>query len=176
MAALRDCPFGTAPRAGELHGGRPASYHSSAQSGARAFSMRPVPEAPEQILQRLRRCSPSGFARKWRHKGLKRLNPRLEMVWPENSGPQHLVQERDGAFASLPKTIKSTTDANAEFGCGNGFESARLPVRPERRRRASSRPRRTWHRRMRAPERGGKFSWLQSLEKPQNGKILAPEP
>jgi len=52
------------------------------ESGARAFSMRPVPEAAEQIPQRSRRCSPSGFARKWRRKGLKRLNPRPEMVWP----------------------------------------------------------------------------------------------
>jgi hypothetical protein len=87
-AAFRDCPFGTAPRAAELPGRRPASHHSSArppqvrERGARTFSMRPVAEAAEQIPQRSRRCSPSGLARKWRRKGLKRLNPRPEMVWP----------------------------------------------------------------------------------------------
>ena len=52
------------------------------RAGAGTFSMRPVPQSAQQIPQRSRRCSPSGFARKWRRKGLKRFNPRPEMVWP----------------------------------------------------------------------------------------------
>ena len=39
-------------------------------------------EAPEEIPHGSRRASPRGFARKWRRKGLKRSNPRPEMVVP----------------------------------------------------------------------------------------------
>jgi hypothetical protein len=41
-----------------------------------------APEAPEEIAPWLEGTSPTGVARKWRRKGLKRLNPRPGMVWP----------------------------------------------------------------------------------------------
>ncbi len=45
-------------------------------------------EAPKEIPPWLE--AHAGFAREWRRKGLKRLNPRPEMVWPRNPGPPNI--------------------------------------------------------------------------------------
>ena len=44
-----------------------------------------------------RRTSPSGVARKWRRKGLKRLNSRPEMVWPRRRLTPKIWYERAAA-------------------------------------------------------------------------------
>jgi hypothetical protein len=55
-------------------------YHGFVAAERWAFPLRP--ERPRKSRHCSRRASPSGFARKWRRKNLKRLNPRPEMVWP----------------------------------------------------------------------------------------------
>jgi hypothetical protein len=77
----------------------------------------PSPEAAEQIPQRSRRCPPSGFARKWRRKGLKRLNPRPEMVWSRKARTPNIWYK--SASDGSPSTVSSPSRAtNATRGRG----------------------------------------------------------
>jgi hypothetical protein len=65
-------------------------------------------EGPKEIPHGSRRTSPSRLARKWRRKGLKRLNPRSEMVWPrKHLTPKIWYQRRNGA-ASAPAPAGQT--------------------------------------------------------------------
>ena len=88
---------------------RQRANHSSARPlqtrAAESLPGAPRPEAPEQIRQRLRRGSPSGFARKWRRKGLKRLNPRPEMVWPRKRRTHNIWYKSATATRRAPSAV-----------------------------------------------------------------------
>jgi hypothetical protein len=69
---------------------------------------------------------PSGVARKWRRKGLKRLNPRPEMVWPQKRRTHKIWY--NGATAprrSRPRRPSSSRGRGASGRPGNGSAKAR---------------------------------------------------
>ena len=73
----------------------------SSQQSAGAFRSRP--KRPRKSPHGSRRTSPSGVARKWRRKGLKRLNPRPGMVWPrKRPTPKIWYKARRRRVASRP--------------------------------------------------------------------------
>ena len=77
----------------------------SSQQSAGAFPSRP--KRPRKSPHGSRRTSPSGVARKWRRKGLKRLNPRPEMVWPrKRPDPQDMVQSATAPRRLSPPPTK----------------------------------------------------------------------
>jgi hypothetical protein len=188
------------------------------ESGARAFSMRPVPRSG--------RANPAAIAALLAERIRSQMAPqRLEKIESapgngmasETPDPQHLVQERHRRVAEPTRVSVARDECYTREGDGNfpgrkalkshemrkGSHPSRLMelrtreagdedssasprLRGNRRPRASDasppRPERSSSRPAQGPGecgrrgRGGKLAWLQSLEKPQNGKITAPKP
>ena len=83
-------------------------------------------EAPEEIPPWLEARSPRGFARKWRRKGLKRLNPRPEMVWPrKRRTPKIWYKARRRRVGSRPRRPKSSRGRGAAGQPGSEAAKAR---------------------------------------------------
>ena len=118
---------------------RQRANHSSARPlqtrAAESLPGAPRPEAPKQIRQRLRRGSPSGFARKWRRKGLKRLNPRPEMVWPRERRTHNIWYNSATALAPPSRA----TNAGRGRG-GRKFSWLQSPEKPQNAERISPEP------------------------------------
>ena len=98
-------------------------YHGFAAAERRSHP--DASEAPEEIAPWLGPTSPKR-ARKWRRKGLKRLNPRPEMVWPQKRRTHKIWY--NGATAprrSRPRRPSSSRGRGASGRPGNGSAKAR---------------------------------------------------
>ena len=87
-------------------------YHGFVAASGGAFPLRP--KRPRKSPRGSRRASPRGFARKWRRKGLKRLNPRPEMVGPrKRRTPKIWYKARRRRVGSRPRRPKSSRGRGA---------------------------------------------------------------
>ena len=107
---------------------------SCASSIAITVSPRPSAEAsgtrakrPSKSPRSSRRCSPREFARKWRRKGLERLNPRPEMVWPRKRRTPNIWYESATALSrgSRPGRPNWSRGRGAAGQLGSGAAKSR---------------------------------------------------